>query len=169
MYNFLRRWHKKVAIITALPVTITIVTGLFLILRSHFVWIQPSKTKKIEVEFSSIATIEQVIQKSADYYGNSFHPNQISSLRYAPSKGYFSIRMKNLRELRLHGETLKVLSEGNKKTPLFIQLHEGSYFGPRVRDFIFFPSALGLLFLLFSGSWLFIHPYLKKRQKRASL
>ncbi len=162
----LRKWHAWVSVIVAIPIFITILSGNLLILRSHLSFIQPKKTQKVEVKENSLASIPEVIRKAQEIYQPPFDRKDISSINFYPSKGYFSVRTKEKRELRLHGSTLEVLAEGPKLTGWLIRIHEGSIFSPFVRDFIFFPSALCLLFLWISGVIIFFQPRLRNWKKK---
>ena len=167
MERKLRKWHRWVSIIFLLPMLVTIVTGSILILRSYLDFVQPAKTPAQKVNIARVAPLSKVADKAVEHYAGELKPTEITSLRYSPSKGYFSVRTKIARELRLHGETLEVLAEGPKRTTFLVKLHEGAYFGSWARNFIFFPSGLGLLFLSISGATIFFMGEIRLRKSKS--
>lgn len=147
-------WHGIVAGIIALPLLVTSVTGTFLILRKELTFMQPeaSRVEKISIEE---ALPIQLITKSLPQ-------KNWSSIILKPSKGIYQLRSTDGFEFHVNALNGKLLNQGAKRTGLFIRLHEGSFFGDWARKSIFLPAALGLLFLWFSGVFLFFKITLKR-------
>lgn len=78
---------------------------------------------------------------------------------------YFQIRIAQGWQVQMDGSTAGVLSVAPRRTGLLIRLHEGSFWGDATRYYLFFPAALGLLFLLISGAVLFIRYYQRKYRR----
>ena len=164
----MREWHRWVSAAIFIPLALTTLTGVFLLHRSKLDFIRPKRPAVQRVEIKNVATISKVVSQTMKTFPDlSIH--EIAQIRYLPTKGYFLVKTKKSHELILHGESLEVLSKGLERTSLLVRLHEGTFFAPWVRDFVFFPSALGMVFLLFSGIILFyrisIKPKLKKRMR----
>lgn len=161
----LRIDHRWLAIIIMIPLLITTVTGLLLILRQQIEWVQPSSIKLEKVE--KWVTMDQVFSVISTDAKTKIHQwKDVSSIIYKPSKGTIQIRTKINTLIQLDGATAKILSIAPRRTGLLIQLHEGSYWSKNVRQYIFIPSALGLLLLLISGGILIIKYYSRKLKKR---
>ena len=159
----IRKYHRRLSVIFAVPVLIVVVTGILLILRSKLGFIQSPAPKVESVAIEKVRPVAEVIERLKSYQVND---GDISSIIFKPSKNLYSVRTKDYREFFLHPETLEVLRVGPKMSTLLIQLHEGSYFSKKVRDYVFFPSSLVLLFLWVTGMILFIRPKLKSRQRK---
>lgn len=153
--KLIRKYHRRLSIIFALPVLIIVVTGILLILRSKLSFIQTPAPKVEKVAIEKVRPIAEIIKKL------NIDEKKISSIIYKPSKNIYSIRTKDYEEYYLHPETLEILRTGPKMSTLLIQLHEGSFFSPTVRDYIFFPTSLVLFFLWITGLLLFFRPKLK--------
>jgi len=138
-----------------------VVTGILLILRSKFGFIQTPTPKVESVAIEKVRTISEVLTKLKN---NSIEESNISSIIYKPAKNIYAIRTKDYQEIILHPETLEILSMGPKYSTLLIQIHEGTYFSKSVRDYIFLPTSLSLLFLWVTGMILFFRS--EKRFKR---
>lgn len=156
----IRKWHRVIGLIISMPMLLTCITGTFLIMRSHLSFIQPSKTNKQSISLFSIAPVSEVLRVA-----EKKQKGKITSIIFYPKKGYFSVRTDSDYEMRLHGESLKILTEGPKLTGWLIKLHEGSFFSEIVRDYIFLPSAFGLLILIVSGIYIYIEPKYKKYKR----
>lgn len=156
--KLIRKYHRRLSIIFALPVLIIVVTGILLILRSKLNFIQTPAPKVESITIEKVRPVSEVILKLKNLPNNSIDSKNITSIIYKPAKNLYSIRTKDYREINLHPETLELLSVGPKLSTLLIQLHEGSFFSKSVRDYIFFPTSLILLFLWGTGLILFFYP-----------
>lgn len=160
----LRIDHRWIAIVIIIPLFITTVTGVFLLLRQQINWIQPETIKQTKVE--TWATMDQVLRViTRDDSTHIKTWEDVNSIIYKPSKGTIQLRTKRSTLIQLNGTTAKILSIQARRTGWLIQLHEGSYWGKGVRQYIFLPSAIGLLLLLISGVLLIFNHYSRKFKK----
>ena len=60
---------------------------------------------------------------------------------------------------------LDVLSLEYRRSDLFEQIHDGSFFADWVKTFIFLPAGIILLVLWLTGIWLFFEPHIKRWQR----
>ena len=155
----LRKWHRLISAVVAIPFAITLITGIFLITRSHFNFLQPKHSEAIQIDQSKVSSIQDLTQAFHLYYQGREETQSIASIIYSPKNGQFSVRTNEDREIRFNAQSLEVIAEGPKRTTLLIKLHEGLWFSSYVRDFIFLPSSIGLFFLLISGIILFFKHY----------
>jgi uncharacterized iron-regulated membrane protein len=165
MNRFMRKWHRWISIIIALPFLVTLVTGLLLASRGFNAWVQPeypSGTPGLQISFEQIlAAAKSVPEAEIQTW------KDVSQIDVRPGNGRIRLRAKNTQwEMQIDGTTGEVLGKGIRRASLLTSLHEGAYFGPVVRYGIFVPSAIGVLFLLISGVVIFAQPFLIKRKKK---
>lgn len=148
--NKLRRWHRIVSVIIAIPLSVVVLTGIILQWRGSFEAIQPS-TISSTIEAGPLLTFEQITSKIQ---------GPIDQIIYRPSKNAIAVRMKDGMEIQLHPQTGEVLKSAPRRTSFLIDLHQGSILGGFGQFGIFIATSWGLLFLLVSG--LLIFPWKKK-------
>lgn len=162
-----RKWHRWISIAITLPFLVTLVTGITLATRGFNTWVQPNhpplKTG-LTVSFPQLLeTVKSVPEARIQSW------NDVSQIDIRPGSGNIRIRAKHtMWEIQIDGSTGEITSKGLRRFSLLVAIHEGAYFGPWVRYGVFFPSALGVFFLLVSGIVLYAQPYLKKRKKGKS-
>lgn len=160
MLKLLRKWHRWVSIIIALPFLITILTGILLASRGFNTWVQPQyQPPKAELKISFDQMLEAAKSVPETQITNW---KDISQIDIRPKNGQIRVRAKNLWEVQIDGSTGAVLGAGVRRVSWLVSLHEGAEFGPWVRYGIFFPSAIGVFFLLGSGVAIFFQPLLHR-------
>ena len=129
---------------------------------------QPTPSKEVPVNVHELVSPETALNIS------QIPVNSVNTIIYKPHKGIIQIRTDDRYEYHLSAKTGAIINDGAKRTSLFIRLHEGSFFGTSVRDFIFLPAAILLLISLLTGiylSYFWFKRELKhsliKRKKRA--
>lgn len=166
MLKLLRKWHRWVSIIIALPFLITILTGILLASRGFNAWVQPQyPPSKAELKIS----FDQILEAAKSVPETKItNWKDISQIDIRPKNGQIRVRAKNLWEVQIDGSTGAVLGAGIRRVSWLVSLHEGAEFGPWVRYGVFFPSAIAVFFLLVSGVAIFFQPLLPrfKAQKK---
>jgi uncharacterized iron-regulated membrane protein len=166
--KFNRVFHRWGAIVVALPVLVVIVTGIILQLKKEFVWIQPATQKGISKELSlSFDQILEIAKSVPEAEIDSW--DDIDRLDVRPSKGMLKIRAVNRHEIQLDTETGDILQVAYRRSDFIESIHDGSFFGDKVKLWIFLPSAVILLCLWFTGIYLFIMPYQARRRRKKKL
>jgi uncharacterized iron-regulated membrane protein len=145
----MRKYHRIISIFIALPFSIILLTGLVLLLRNQFEFIQPEAIKMEKNSSLNYLTYEQIIEKTGA------PQEQIDQIILRPKKFHLAIRLKNGEELQMHPQTGEILKKAMRRTNFLIDLHQGSLAGDFGQYFIAFPTALGLVFLLISGLIIF--------------
>ena len=121
-------------------------------------WVQPKyPTLNVQLKIS----FEDILRISKSVPGPQINSwDDVSQIDIRPKNGSIRVRTKiDQWEIFLNGETGEVVNVGKRRNSLLSSIHEGAYFGPIVRYGIFFPTALGLVFLLLSGAFLLIKTY----------
>jgi uncharacterized iron-regulated membrane protein len=160
-----RKIHYWGAIICALPILIVLISGILLLLKKDFEWIQPStvatESRESNLNFNDILAIAQTVEKVGI---TSWH--DIDRLDVRQRKGVIKVRTKNQWEIQLDYATGDVLKVANRRSDFIESLHDGTFFHDTAKLGIFLPAALVLLVLWITGIYLFLLPYLAKKKVR---
>ncbi len=152
----LRVWHRWTSIIIALPLCLIVGTGIILLNRNNFEWIQPKSVQALPVVGGIILSHEAVLERY-QREGDS-----IDQIIYRPEKLNLSIRYKSGHETQVHPHTGEILKSAMRRTNFLIELHQGSFFGKNTGFVLFLVIGICLFFLIISGVLIF--PF--KRFKR---
>lgn len=162
MLRLLRKWHRWVSIVIAIPFLITVVTGILLASRGFNPWVQssyPPVASSLKISFDEILAAAKTVPEAqiSDW-------KDVSQIDIRPSTGNIRVRSKNMIEIQIEGGTGKVTGSSIRRVSWLVSLHEGAEFGPWIRYGIFFPSALCVFFLLLSGVAVFFQPLIARRK-----
>jgi len=159
-----RTIHRWAGIVTAIPVIIILVTGIFLLLKKDVAWIQPSSQKGSSKELKlSFDQILEVVSKVPNVNLKSW--NDINRLDVRPKKGLIKVRGNNDWEVQLDAKTGEVLQVAERRSDFIESIHDGSYFHENVKLGIFLPVALLLVAIWVTGLYLFLLPYMGRKKK----
>ncbi len=161
MSRFFRKWHRWVSVVVAAPFLVIVVTGLLLASRGFNTWVQPAYPRVQTTLDISFAQILQVAQSFPQAEIHSW--SDVAQIDIRPASGNIRVRAKKTQwEILIDGGNGRIIGTGLRRASWLTSLHEGAYFGELVRYGLFFPSALGVFFLLVSGMIIFALPYMKK-------
>lgn len=168
--GFLNRWarksHRYISLVIAVPILITLITGVTLMMRGQFSYIQPPNLKGSQPLVAPRISAETVLQTLQDIPQSEVSTwKDVNSLIFSPAKGTYQARLANDYLVQIDAHTGATLDVSYRRTNVLIALHQGSFFHKKVMLWIFFPSGLGLLFLWVSGMYLSIYPQVKRRKK----
>lgn len=168
LFLFSRSWHRQAALLAALPLLITILTGLLLLVRGDFDWIQPKartgSTQLVSPRLSFDSLLAQ-LRKHPQAGVQSW--KDVSSVTFNPAKGIFQVRLKNNYEAQFDAQSGQTLAYRFRTSSLLTELHQGSFFHPLAMKLIFLPSGLLLLLLWGSGMVMYLFPALRRRRQTA--
>ena len=160
-----RKTHYWGSFICALPILVVCVSGILLLLKKDVQWIQPPSARgEAKIPTISFDEILDIAQKSPEAEIKSWE--DISRLDVRPSKGIIKIRSKNSWELQIDHQSGKVLKLAYRRSDLIESLHDGTFFHDKAKLWIFLPAGAILLFLWFTGMYLFLTPFLAKRKSK---
>ena len=167
-FRFFWNTHKYTGLTIALIVVVTAVTGILLLLKKEFDWIQPPTQKGQEGPIEAFISFERVWQSVAREQHSDFKtPQDIDRIDLRPDKHVFKVRSKhNHTEIQVCATTGRVLSVDVRRSDLIEKIHDGSWIGEPFHDFVMPLFALALLFLVFSGSWMWLEPIVKRRRRK---
>ena len=159
-----RKIHIWSSILTLIPLLLFSGSGIFLLLKKEFTWIQP-KTYKGVSKVPSI-TFDDILEssKSVDE-GKIKNWKDIVRLDVRPSKGVVKVRNRNGYEIQIDLKTAEVLHSQVRRSDTIEAIHDGSYFSNFVKYYIFLPSSVLIFIASFTGLYLFILPFMRRRRK----
>lgn len=164
MLRLLRKWHKWVSIVIAIPFLIILSTGILLATRGFNTWVQPAYPplkSKLSISFDQILEAARAVPEA-----NIKEWKDVSQIDIRPDTGNIRVRSKNMWELQIDGATGVVNNSAVRRVSWLVSIHEGAEFGKYVRYGVFFPSAVAVFFLLVSGVLIFFQPYFNRRKMR---
>ena len=158
-----RKLHRWGAVAVAIPFLIVICTGLLLQLKKQIPWVQPPEVKggPASPALSLPAILE--IAATVPHAGISDW-DHIDRIDVRPSKGMLKVVGKNRWELQVDVATGTVLQTAYRRSDLIESLHDGSFFHDKVKLFVFLPAALVVLGLWITGIYLWLLPYMARRE-----
>lgn len=163
--RWVRRLHYWGSLLIALPVVAVIGSGLLLQWKKQVAWIQPPTQRGAE----ATPTIgwEEILQAAASEPKAGIQGwGDIDRLDFRPEKGLVKVRAKNRWEVQVDTSTGEVLQAVHRRSDLIESIHDGSFFHPHVKLWVFFPVGVILLGLWTTGIVLILLPYLPKRRTR---
>ena len=167
LYKLLWNTHKWVGIVLALVFINTALTGLLLLVKKKYDWIQPTMQTGAEGNVSDYITMEQLFDVILSAGSEDFQSlDDIDRVDFRPGKRVHRVHsLHHYSELQIDAVTGQILSKKMRRSDLLEQIHDGSFYGGRVHDWFMPLVALGLFFLAASGLYLWLQPHLRKKTK----
>lgn len=161
-----RTIHYWGSSICALPILLVIITGLLLLLRKEFDWIQPpTMNGNGNIPTISFEAILDVAKTAKEANINNW--SDIDRLDVRPNKGLIKLQSKNGWEVQIDHQKATILQIAYRRSNLIESLHDGTFFSRKISYFIFLPCALILFILWLSGIYLFITMLSTKNANRS--
>lgn len=168
MFKFFWTTHKWAGIILSIVFVSTAITGFMLLIKKKVDWIQPPTQKDEAGEIEDFISSQRLFEIVFEQNHQDFQSlDDIDRVDFRPGKRVFKVRSKhNLAEIQVGAVTGDVLSVSYRPSDLLENIHDGSFFGDWAHNWLMPATAIALLFMVFSGLWLWIHPILRKRRRR---
>jgi hypothetical protein len=151
-----------------MPALVIIGSGVVLQLKKDVHWIQPESQRGSEgppqISFEDILAAARSVE-AAEIDGWE----DIDRLDVRPDRGMLKIRSLNRWEIQIDTASAEVLQVALRRSDLIETIHDGSFFHDNIKLWIFFPTAIILLFMWLTGVYLFVVPFLARRKKRQRL
>ena len=167
-----RRLHKTVAIPLVVFLFLVGTTGLLLTWKDELKLNPPSQSIAHQKNLIPLQTIQDIAIKYTDSLKLDTTINRID---YRPSKGIAKVRFEgHFTELQINCYTGNIISTKQRTADIIEMIHDGS-----IIDYLFnssgYPTklfystaiSLGLLFICFSGFWLWLKPKQIKKNKKS--
>lgn len=165
-----RKAHYWGSLIIALPTLIMITTGILLLVKKEFQWIQPPSQKGISQDAVPTQTFEQLflqVQLTPQMEVEKW--TDLQRVEVKPGKGVVKFISTNYWELQLDTHTGAALSLAKRRSGIIESIHDGSWFTRWMKLWVFLPVGLLLVGLWLTGIYLFFLPILRKKRKRITL
>jgi uncharacterized iron-regulated membrane protein len=160
-----RKLHRWAAIITALPVLIVLLSGIILQMKKELDWVQPPMRKGVGNE--PILSFDRILDIARKVPETGIEEwKDIDRLDVRPNKGMVKVRAKNRWEIQIDTSTGEVLQVAVRRSDLIESIHDGSFFQESFKIWVFLPSAIILAGIWGTGIYLFIYPFLVKRNRK---
>ncbi len=166
----MRQWHRLGAILVALPFLLVIITGILLLIKKDWSWVQPPTQKGMgKIPMISMDAILEAARKTPECEVNSW--KDIPRIDIQPSKGIAKVQAANNWEIQVDLQTGNVLQVAYRRSDIIESLHDGTWFHDKAKLWVFLPSAIVVFGLWITGIYLFFLPYFVRwaRRKREKL
>jgi uncharacterized iron-regulated membrane protein len=165
MFRFSRKLHKWISVFACLFLVLISGTGLFLGLKSKLAWVRPPTMEGTAVETEAdIISIDAAMESAFTAgYAELAEPGDVDRMEYRPKDNLFKVTSKDgYREVQVDAGTGEVLSTGQRNDQLMEDLHDLSFFGDALHDWILPVVAVGLFVLGVTGIVMFWTPVFRR-------
>lgn len=161
-----RKVHYWGAVIIALPLLMMTVTGILLMLKKHWGWVQPPE--QVGAGTVPVVTLEQLLEAARSIPESGIREwDDVDRFDVRPRKGIAKVQSRRtLVEVQVDLVTGEVLQSAVRRSDLLESLHDGSWFHDNVKIGVFLPTGVVLLGLWVTGMYLFFLPIVVRRRKR---
>ncbi len=168
LFKLLWNLHRWIGLSICLVIATTAVTGFLLLVKKEFTSIQPATQIGAEGtpdQFVSIAVVLAAARDTGDPVFATI--DDIERIDFRPGRRVHKVRsIHGHREVQVDAVTGLVLSDTWRPSDLIESIHDGSWFAQVWHDYGMPIVALALLFLSFSGVYIWATPVLRKRRRR---
>ena len=159
-----RRLHRFLAVLSALPVLVVLLTGVLLQLKKEWSWVQPPTQRGSEQRLAAswdsiLAALRGVPEAEVRSY------DDIVRIDARPRRGLLKGQCDSGIEVQLDAVTAEVLHVAVRRSDVIEALHDGSWFHPSAKLWVFLPAALALCVLWVTGVHLWLVPHLVRRRR----
>ncbi len=161
-----RLTHNWLSVFIALPILLILITGILLILKKDFEWIQPPSHKGETLATPTLPLMEILARVIAIPQAKNLEWHQFERIDFKPSKGIVKFVTPDDWEIQIDPSTGEILSVKIRRSDFIESLHDGSYFGASTKYFLSLPTGIILFILSLSGLYMFFLPMVKKRRKK---
>ncbi|KPK75498.1 MAG: hypothetical protein AMJ79_11060 [Phycisphaerae bacterium SM23_30] len=168
IYKLFWKTHKWVGIFLSLLFINMAVTGLLLLVKKKYAWIQPPTQKGAEGTVENFITLQELFdvilsQGHADFQSVA----DIERVDFRPEKRVHKVHSYHHHsELQIDAVTGAVLSDDMRVSDLLEQIHDGTFWGGWFHDWLMPLVAAGLFFMTISGLYLWLDTYARKKRRK---
>lgn len=168
LFKFCWEAHKWLGIVLSLILINISVTGLLLLEKKQYDWIQPSTRKGTPGTPADFISMQQVLEAVfACQHPDFCDVNDIDRVDFRPDKRVYKVRAKTHHaEIQVDAITGEVLSTSTRFCDFLEQLHDGSWFGPWMHSMIMPVVAVANTVLAVSGLYLWLGPKFMRKRRR---
>ena len=166
-YKFFWKAHKWVGIVLSIVFINLAVTGILLLVKKKFEWIQPPTRQGAEGALEDFITVEQLF----DIVLSQQHPDfqsldDIDRVDFRLDKRVHKVlSRRHHSEIQIDAVTGAVLDQDQRVSDLLEDLHDGSFWGAWAHTYLMPLTGLGLLFMSATGLYLWLNIYTRKKRQ----
>lgn len=167
-FSFFWTTHKWTGIVIALLLIMSSATGFLLLLKKDFAWIQPPTATATEGTIEDFAPIQTVVATIIAQDHPDFQtPDDIERIDTRPDNRLHKVRSRHhYTEYQVDAITAQIISGPERRTSdLLESIHDGSFFADWFHDWIMPLVPISILFLVFSGFWIWLQPKIKRARR----
>ena len=146
LFKFLWSTHKWTGIVLAIVLLNIAITGVFLLYKKDFEWIQPPTRRGTAVEGAKFITTEKLFEVVLAQGHPDFKTvEDIDRVDFRPGRRVHKVRsQQNDTEIQVDAISGKVLSVATRRSDWLERLHDGSLFGDWAHDWLMPVTGFGL-------------------------
>jgi len=165
-FKFFWTAHKWVGITAAIVLINIASTGLLLLVKKNFAWIQPPEQRGL-AENSLTVSFDRILESLRQHPALEISSwEDVDRMDVRPGKGMAKIRASNHWEAQVDLTTGEVLQTAFRRSDIIESIHDGSFYAGWIHAVVMPAVAICLLFLVVSGLYLWIEPTIRKRRRR---
>ncbi len=165
-FKFFFTTHKWIGIVAAILVANTTITGFMLLIKKKVAWIQPVEHQGVEpgVLTVSFDQILEAVRQEPEMGVSSWE--DVDRIDVRPGKGMAKIRNNHFVEAQVDLTTAEVLAVDFRRSDFIETIHDGSWYGASIHNWVMPLFTVCLLYLACSGVVMWIEPILRKRKRK---
>ncbi|UCG49244.1 MAG: PepSY domain-containing protein [Phycisphaerales bacterium] len=161
--------HKWVGIVSALLLINVSVTGLLLLEKKKFAWLQPPTQTGAPGTAADFITIQDLLAAVTQLKHPDF-PDlaSIDRIDFRPGKRVFKVRsVHHHSEIQVDATDGRILSVATRRSDLIESLHDGSRVGPWMHGTLMPLAAVANFLLVITGLYLWLKRSWPRRRRNA--
>ena len=165
-HKLVRNTHKWISIILSIAFINMTITGLLLLAKKNYEWIQPPTREDAQGNIEEFINVQHVFEIVLNQGHEDFKSyDDIDRIDFRPNKRVYKVQsVYNHSEIQIGAVTGAVLSDDKRISDMLEDIHDGSFFGDWFHDYFMLIIAFGLFFLTVSGIYLWLQPQIRKRR-----
>lgn len=168
-YKINRMVHKWFGVVFAIALLNFSITGLLLLEKKNFDWLQPATQKGSEGGVDQLITNQKLFEVVFGENHQDFKSiEDVDRVDFRPGKRMFKVRsIHNYTEMQVDAITGNILGVAKRNCDKIEAWHDGSIFGGFVYRYLMPGVAVITIVLTVTGLYLWVAPVLKRRKKIA--
>jgi len=168
VYQYFRKTHKWVGILLSVVFLNSAVTGILLLEKKNYAWIQPPTLTGAEGKAEDFISTRNLVEIVLSQDSPNFRSlEDIDRIDFRPDHRVFKVHSKhNYAEIQVDAVTGEILSTAWRPSDLLEDMHDGSYYADWLHATLMPVTGGGLVLLTVSGIYLWLATWLRKRRQK---
>ena len=159
-----RKIHKWASIVIAIPLLVVLITGILLLVKKEFEFIQPP-TAKGQGKVPTVSYEQVLVTAQSVEIAEITSWDDVDRLDVRPGKGIIKIRSNNSFEIQIDSISGEVLHVAKRRSDFIESIHDGTFFEKNANLWLMLPVAIASVVIAITGIILFFIPHMKKRRR----